>query len=175
MITHIYSDGGLVHCSPSPYGGTWAWCHVNEAGQRVAEASGLILPRRSLPTITANLAELVAMVKALEALPDGWVGVAATDSHVTLARLFVRGLIGQIPRGLRAQIKAVALRIDLKKITPLQLDSHPTASQLLAGRGKNGRPVSLHNVWCDEACSAEARRHLAELRAQGFAPPPRSR
>lgn len=25
MITHIYSDGGLVHCSPSPYGGTWAW------------------------------------------------------------------------------------------------------------------------------------------------------
>ena len=41
-------------------------------------------------------------------------------------------------------------------ISCLLLDGHPTRSQLEAGKGKRGGPVSEHNVWCDKACGYAA-------------------
>jgi hypothetical protein len=41
VIVSVYADGGVIGANPSPKGGTWAWCHVNDADHRVKSGSGL--------------------------------------------------------------------------------------------------------------------------------------
>lgn len=155
-VTAIYADGGVIQINPSPIGGTWAFCHVNAANQRIRTASGVVLPRSSCPLITNNLTEMIALVKGLEALPDGWAGVVYSDSQITLGRLFEGWKMSGIPPVLIRQGTAAMARLDWANCNYVLLDGHPTKAQLLAGRGKRGAPVSEHNVFCDKACQKEA-------------------
>lgn len=44
------------------------------------------------------------------------------------------------------------------------LQGHPTKADLACGIGKKRNlPVSIHNVWCDEACGKAAREFLENL------------
>ena len=155
-VTALYADGGVIRINPSPIGGTWAWCHVNATNQRIHTASGVVIPRRSCPMITNNLTEMIALVKGLEALPEGWAGVVYSDSQITLGRLFEGWKMSGIPPVLIRQGQAAMARLDWANCTYVLLDGHPTKAQLLAGRGKRGAPVSEHNVFCDKACGLEA-------------------
>src|SRR5438105_1254682 len=87
-IVALYCDGGLAGPrNPAPEGGTWAWCATGPDGARIAQASG-VLDAPPGGAISNNVAEFVAAVLALEAVPAGWHGTLYSDSRVTLRRLF---------------------------------------------------------------------------------------
>jgi len=174
-VVAIYADGGTIGGNPSPVGGTYAWCHVDAADRRVAWDSGRLKVR---PPVTNNQAELYAVLAALATLPDGWSGHVCSDSQVTLGRVCGEGekRSTNIPRG---WIERLAYhRGRLGELVPVQLDGHPTKAELEAGIGHRGNPVSVHNVWCDEACRREAcdpevnygAGELVALRPEGGAP-----
>lgn len=156
MITSIYADGGVIRINPSPIGGTWAFCHVDEAGARIRTASGVVIPRSTCPLITNNLTEMIALVKGLEALPEGWAGVVCSDSQITLGRLFEGWKMSGIPPVLIRQGADAMARLDWTHCSYVLLDGHPTKAQLVAGIGKRGGPVSEHNVFCDRQCQQAA-------------------
>ena len=157
-IVAVYSDGGVIQRNPSPIGGTWAWCAVDKHNTRIAHASG-VTPAPYEDTISNNVMEFIAAVRALESLPDGWTGTLYSDSQVTLGRLCQGWKLTGLPLGWIQRGSAVIQR--LGTITPILLQGHPTKADLERGIGaKRGYPVSEHNVWCDQACQAVARQYL---------------
>lgn len=152
-IIAVYSDGGLVIRNPSPYGGAWAWCGVNEENLIVESKSGLLVPEKlGIAEISNNTAEFCAMARALRAMPKGWSGTAYSDSELTLNRIFGNWDAGKgLPEGWMKAARKNLKR--LGKITPVLLSGHPTRQELLNGVCKRrGRQVSGFNVWCDEEC-----------------------
>jgi ribonuclease HI len=150
-ITAVYADGGCIVRNPSPHGGTWAWCFVDDAGTRVQSKSGLILPAEiGLSAVTNNVSEFAALARALRALPDGWSGPVFSDSQITLGRIFWGWRDKGLPAGWLWAAQANLRR--LGKLEPVLLDGHPTKAQLASGIGKRGNRVSEHNVWCDHEC-----------------------
>jgi ribonuclease HI len=129
------------------------------------EESGLVLPEEvRLERITNNLTELLAAVRALEAMPDGWAGVLYTDSQITLFRVERRpgtakraGMAG-IPPDLIARRDHVHNRLGPYQVA--LLGGHPTREELAAGKRREGMPCSPHNVACDEACGRHSRSFL---------------
>lgn len=163
-IIAVYADGGVIGRNPSPYGGTWAYTHVNADGERIAEDSGTIVPEwAGVDLVTNNLTELYAVVRGLLALPAGWSGVVYSDSQITLGRLFHGWAWNNIPEWLYRDAEAAMGRLAWTRCEPVLLDGHPSKAQLAAGIGKRGNRVSMHNVWCDKACGAQARAFLAEM------------
>lgn len=153
-IAAVYGDGGVVNKNPSPIGGTWAWCHVDLAGNRIASAAGVITPALAgVPAITNNLTELLAVIRGMLALPAGWHGSIYSDSMITLGRLFQQMSLKGIPAWLAHDMGAAMRHVDMLACSPVQLDGHPTKKQLAAGIGKRGNPVSAHNVFCDSECN----------------------
>lgn len=154
----LYADGGVINANPSPLGGTWAYCLVNGSGERVFERAGVVTPvMAQLPAITNNLTELLALVRGLEELPYGWNGTVYSDSWVSLQRVFLAAKLNNVPDWLVIRLQRVQKSGKLGNVRYTLLDGHPTRVQLAAGIGKRGNPVSIHNVWCDQACTCQAR------------------
>lgn len=155
MIAALYTDGGLIGRNPSPIGGTWCWCHVNESGKRIDSGKG-ILPANldGIDVVTNNNSELWAIIQGLNTLPDGWNGLVYSDSQVALGWAFWEFRSKGIPEKIRAALAVQANRMG--NCRGILLDGHPTRAQLAAGIGKNNNPVSLHNVFCDAECTALA-------------------
>lgn len=165
VITAVYADGGVIGRNPSPMGGTWAWCHVNAAGERITQGSGIVEPAGAgLPAITNNYTEMVALLNGLSAVPFGWHGVVYSDSQITLGRLFWGWKWTNIPADVVHHARNMRRWIDLTACTPVLLDGHPTKAQLATGVGKRGGPVSEHNVWCDKECGRQARSFMGTQR-----------
>ncbi len=161
MITALYADGGVISRNPSPIGGTWAYCLVDEHGQRVKEVSKILYPELGMPLVTNNVTELLALVQGLYALPEDFTGTVYSDSWVSLQRVFLAAKLNNVPTWLIDKLQAFQRTGRLAKMSYVLLDGHPTQAHLLAGKGKRGNPVSEHNVWCDKACgkvAAEAMR-----------------
>ncbi len=159
ILAAIYADGGCVGSNPSLHGGVWAWCGVTAEGQMVVSDSGLILPGDvGMPAITNNLSEYVALVRALEYLPDGWSGRVCSDSSVSLGRLFRGWKHTGIPPEWIGRARRAKQR--LGDLTEVLHDGHPTKAQLASGIGKRGHPVSSFNVFCDRECNRVARKQL---------------
>jgi ribonuclease HI len=161
-MTDLYCDGGVIAANPSTIGGTWAFCIVRD-GMRSVQLSGY-LPAGPQP-VTNNLTEMLALVRGLQALPDGWAGTIYSDSQITLGRAFDGWKWKNIPPWLHDEYKAARVRLNWPQIKHVLLQGHPTRAELLAGVGKSGRPVSEHNVWCDQACGLAAEEYLARLSA----------
>lgn len=157
----LYADGGVVGRNPSPFGGTWAWCLV-EDDQLVCEDSGLILPQDGYGhKLTNNVSELFALCSALEAMSEGWRGVVHSDSEVTIGRVFLGWALRGVPPRLVEQLRRVQLRLqfDLRGLRWVLLQGHPTRADLEKGVGvKRGLPVSKWNVYVDKLCQEQARR-----------------
>jgi ribonuclease HI len=160
--TALYTDGGLIGRNPSPIGGTWAWCTTSRQDGRIDHASGVILPADlGLACVTNNNAELWAMICGLEALPAGWTGTVFCDSMVTIGRMFYGWRMVNVPVSLQKRADVVLTR--LGRVKPVLLDGHPTQQHLQQARGKNGHPVSIHNVFCDRACTEQAVRYRERM------------
>lgn len=167
-IASAYSDGGCVGRNPSTLGGTWAYVLLSAAGEVLAEESGLVTPADvGLPAVTNNYTELLAAVRALEALPAGWQGTLYTDSFVTLCRITTGKKFAGIPEPLRE--RCLTARAGLRHRVVL-LGGHPSRDDLFRGRRKDGLPVSKWNVRCDALCGEQARRFLAAQERKAVSP-----
>lgn len=156
----LYADGGVIGSNPSSIGGTWAWCLVDAAGQRICEYSGVIRAcDAGVPAVTNNLTELLALVNGLDALPSGWQGTVYSDSWVSLQRVFLAAKLNNVPPWLIDRLQALQKSRKLAEMSYVLLDGHPTKAQLAAGVGKRGHPVSIHNVFCDAECQRRARQY----------------
>lgn len=155
----VYADGGVIRRNPSRLGGTWAWVHVR-AEEEIAGGAGFITPAEAgNPTVTNNYTEFLALLLALEAVPDGWAGRAFSDSQVTLRRFQGQGTNAGIPDGLWQRMRALRQRLgDFKLIL---LGGHPTVEELRCGMRRDGHPCSRWNVLCDQRCGQQAGLFLA--------------
>lgn len=160
-VVSVFADGGLMSGNPSPDGGTWAWRVIGDGDKVLAQAAGVFTPDTvGLTHVQNNLSEMVAILLALEWLTgrlDGgdWSGLVASDS-LNAIRCFREPKVRDwVPAELwhrRVNVMSV-----MGSIEWLLLDGHPTAAHLEAGRGKKGKPVSVHNAFCDKiACQAGA-------------------
>jgi ribonuclease HI len=152
-IVAVYADGGVVDANPSPFGGVWAWCAVDEHDERIVRRSGFV-PNTETHQMTNNNTEIIALVKALEALPDGWSGLVCSDSKIALGTLFWGYNARKQPACIVKRGMAAVAR--LGTIETMLLQGHPTKEDLCNGIGKKRKlPVSKHNVWCDKQCNLE--------------------
>jgi ribonuclease HI len=167
-IVALYADGGCIARNPSPLGGTWAFCQVDAAGQRLGGWGG-VLPAPPGGTISNNLTEFVAAVLALESVPVGWTGTLYTDSNVTRGRLVDGWALNGLPQEwIKRGAAALQRHTHHGHLTfrAVLLQGHPTAADLRAGVGaKRGLPVSVHNCWCDHECQRQAARYRATREA----------
>lgn len=163
MIVSIYCDGGVIAKNPSKIGGTWAFCHVDDKGERVFGNGGVIAWRECSwwpDGVSNNVSEMFAMVMALKSLPDGWTGDVYTDSLITMGR--TQTVLHEKPwamKGLSPKLieRLAAQRERLGELSFTLLQGHPTKADLTCGTGKKrGFPVSEHNVWCDHECGRQA-------------------
>ena len=155
-MLNLYADGGVIKINPSPFGGTFAWCLV-ENERIIRHDSGVVEPLDiGLPAISNNLTELLAVLMALTANPD-FTGTLWTDSLVTLNRITTGKAFKNIPNSMR--LKALEIRRDRKWQAHL-LKGHPSKSELARGMSKNGYSVSKFNVWCDKKCGELATNFL---------------
>lgn len=151
-ITHAYCDGGLVgNWNPSRLGGVWAFCWVDDGGDRVHGRSGAFTPADlGMELISNNIMELLAAVLCIESLPEDWDGVLCTDSSITLARMTTGDRFANVPRWLidRTRQARVGRNWHARLVA-----GHPNRTELRDGvKRKNGLPTSPHNVWCDQEC-----------------------
>jgi hypothetical protein len=156
-------------------GGTYAWRQVVD-GEPVAGGGYFISCKDArVELVTNNQTEMMAMVKGLESLPVNWVGTIFSDSQVTLGRSFAGWKWANIPSWLVHRFQAARARLlHFDEFDHVLLAGHPTRAQLLSGVGKHGYPVSVHNVWCDQACriaGEDAVRRMQYL-FQGVEPTP---
>jgi ribonuclease HI len=155
-IVALYTDGGCIGHNPSTKGGTWAWCGVNKKNERVVERGGYVKAPPGRP-VTNNHTEQIAIVLALEAMPDGWSGMVCSDSMIALGRVFKGWKTKNLPQNIIDRTKAAVTRMGAIETRLLQ--GHPTKADLQAGVGKKrGFPVSIHNVFCDEECGRQSKR-----------------
>lgn len=161
-IIELYCDGGVVGRNPSSLAGTFAWCGVNAKGERVIERGGYVPAPPGRP-VTNNHTEEIAIVLALEAMPDRWSGLVCSDSMIALGRVFKSWRTRNLPENIKQ--RAIAAVARLGKIETRLLQGHPTRKDLAVGIGaKRGFPVSVHNCWCDAECNRQAKKFETELR-----------
>lgn len=161
MIVALYADGGVIKKNPSTIGGTYAWCGVDENGNRVVEGSGYVPAPEGRP-VSNNHTEQIAICKALEAMPEGWSGTVCSDSQIALGRVFKGWSEKNLPRNISERSSRAVAR--LGRIETVLLQGHPTKADLAAGIGKKRNlPVSIHNVWCDKECTRQAEEYLKTL------------
>lgn len=162
----LYADGGVIKKNPSTVGGTWAF-RITSAGVVVAEHSGIITPADArVPAVTNNLTEMLALVRGLQALGktnSKWTGTVYSDSQITLGRAFEGWKWTGIPSWLMGEYQYARKRlVNWDQIGHVLLSGHPTRDQIEQGIGKGGRPVSIHNQWCDKACGIAAKNYLIQ-------------
>jgi len=146
----LYVDGGVCGKNPSPVGGTWAWCQV-ENGEMIRQGSGIITPEDiGLPVVSNNFTEIYAAIRGLQSMPEDWAGTIFTDSLITLRRITKGGKFNGIPEWLRASVGA--LKQD-RKWQAVLVKGHPSREDLERGCTMDGKPVSAWNVFCDKECN----------------------
>ena len=165
-IGSVYADGGVIGSNPSEIGGTYAYRLIEENGKEVhyIDKAFVLTAHKNGGLVTNNQTEMLAVLSALEQVPDDWAGTLYSDSQVTLGRVFMGWKWANVPKFMHEKYKALRARLSrFEDIRFILLDGHPTKAQLLAGKGKRGRPVSEHNVWCDHACTEAGELYLAQV------------
>jgi ribonuclease HI len=159
----VYADGGVLEprgCSA----GSFAWIATNAAGEMIHAESGLIEANDYIPLVTNNQTEFLALLRALESMPDGWNGRVCSDSGITLGRFGQGWRLKNIPPSWCIRLGAVLRRLDLKPENFILHKGHPTAADLALGRGQRERsgrwyPVNIHQEACDKMCGKMLRRY----------------
>jgi len=150
-VENLYADGGVVNRNPSDFGGTWAFVATDENDELLFSKSGFY--QAPIGKTTNNHTELVAVLEALESMPDGWNGTLVSDSEITLGRVSKGWALKNVPSELVVRLRNVLQR--LGKIKVKHVDGHPSKAQLASGIGKRGNPVSKWNVEADRLCNVE--------------------
>jgi ribonuclease HI len=168
--TDLYVDGGCILANPSTIGATWAARYIVRAtdqspedGDVIFEIAGVRGCTPRFPSVTNNVAELIAAVEGIERLAVGWRGTIYSDSAVTLGRLSSGYALRSVPAWLSKRCRAALRRIDIPNVQWVLLAGHPTADELAKGRARHGGRVSQHNKWCDRAARKAGAAYLAQV------------
>lgn len=156
MVIELYADGGVVGANPSEAGGMWAFRLVVDGAVVREQAKAATPAELGLETISNNVTELLAVVCGLQAIADGRTVHVYSDSQITLIRVFQNGARKGVPDWLSQLLDAQRERFDTGRLILdgyTLLGGHPTRAELASGRRADGKPVSEHNVWCDQACT----------------------
>lgn len=153
MIVALYTDAGCAGRNPAP-AITWAFCAVDENNELVYKESGVVEAPAGR-TLTNNFAELCAAIKALEYVGNDWSGTLFTDSAVTQGRISSNWALKNIPPNMVRRLNAVVKRSG--KLETVLVQGHPTKAELKTGIGRNGDPVSIWNVKCDQLCNVQSK------------------
>lgn len=157
LVSSVYADGGLL--AMNRIGGVYAWCGVTSSGHRVISGRDTVLESKLKQPVTNNHTEQIAIIKALEAMPEGWSGKVYSDSNVALFRVFWNGGTKNLPWIIEERTKEAVRR--LGKLEPMLLQGHPTETDLIVGIGeRRGIPVSIHNHFCDIQCELEKKEYF---------------
>jgi ribonuclease HI len=152
LTQHLYTDGGTIGPNPSPLGGTWCWCLIEEE-HMLSWDCGIMTPKNlELPNATNNVMELYAAVRGLFSVPRDWKGMLYTESNITIGRLYSSWRCKGCPTWLRERVRKIKLWNK-----PILLGGHPTKIELAQGKRRDGKLVSKWNVFCDERCSELSR------------------
>ena len=156
-IFDVYTDGGVIKKNPSTIGGTWAYRFVE--GFPFHSNAGTLTKTEVLgDKVTNNQTEMIAVILALLDVPHDFAGTVYSDSMITIGRMSMGYKWKNIPQwmqDLHAQNKERLVNWD--KIQWVNLKGHPTKKALSTGIDESGgRPVSIHNVWCDKECGRMA-------------------
>ena len=162
----LFVDGGVCGKNGQAQAGTWAWCLVKD-DQIVRSASGFVTVEDVVPYthVTNNVTELIALVYALEAMPQGWSGQVFTDSQNALHRVCDGWAMNNVPQWLQDRVRKVLWHLGKSGFT--LLGGHPERCSLKeqeAGIRQDGLPLSKWNAWCDGQCNqkkAEALEYMA--------------
>lgn len=160
MTCRLYCDGGVISKNPSTIGGTYACRIVDSDDETVlVEIKGIVIPSSfGVTAITNNHTEMMAIITGLSYLPLEFDGTVFSDSLVTLNRVFSGWAMKNVPPILVDALRQEQSRLKLSKSTKWShLAGHPTREQLTRHFGKNGSPISIHQVWCDMACGEMAK------------------
>lgn len=159
MIHSLVADASTIFTSPSTEGGTFAWCQVDMWDQKLERNSGIVLPYElGVTKLDNNLLELVACLRGLASLPNGWAGQVWTDNQPAAWNLsYTHG----VRRGFRLLPACVndSLETQLARLghfSVVLVGGHPTPSDRRRGYKRNGRPISQHHIWCDRECTMQA-------------------
>lgn len=162
----LFTDGGCVGPNPSPIGGTWAWTLVKD-GEQIRCGSGVLTAAKVGVPVSNNVSELYAMLRAIQALPEGWKGHIVSDSFVTICRRFPASKMNGVSEALVPFARTMFRRAcDTSRW--VLVDGHPTLPEIEAGYGKRGKVVSVWNKWCDKECtrlSKATKKAIAEAEA----------
>lgn len=153
-VADVYTDAGV--CNPGySWAGSWAYVMLGADGAVVEELSGPATAHEyGVEKIENNFLETLALVVALERMPDGWAGRVWCDNQNAVRRIFdpAATKFGGVPEGVRRRVLILRRRLGRFSIT--LLSGHPTQKELRDGVSKEGRPVSRWNVRCDELATA---------------------
>lgn len=161
-IISIFADGGLMSPNPSKVGGTWAFCCINSNNTRIVEHGGYIASPEGR-IITSPTMEHIALVMALESLPDGWSGLVQSDCQVALYRIFRGWRTRYLPMNVKERAEAAVKRLGV--LHHKLYAGHPTKADLERGYSiKKGLPVSEHQHWCDQECNRQKQLYFQKLK-----------
>jgi ribonuclease HI len=161
LVDEIYTDGGVVLKNPSMIGGTYGFVLVSHQlpslgsdGREIYAGNGFV-PRYDERPVTNNWMEQIAIIKALEMMPEGWSGKICSDSDIALGRVFGRYTrMNNLPPNIINRTKEVLSR--LGKLEHELVAGHPTKIDLSRSyKIKNGIKwrVSKWNVLADKLCN----------------------
>jgi ribonuclease HI len=184
-MIYVYTDGGIMIQSPSDYGGAWAYVIVYGGtpgvhpcqGRVLSSGSGLFLKQGAempaevegfcedsgLDRIENNLTEYYAAYRGLAAAFErNYLTVTlCSDNQNALKRLTAGWATNGCPEWLVEEANLLVSRFI--RVDTLLLGGHPIAktNDLERGHRKDGKTVSVHNVWCDKECTRLQKLYLA--------------
>jgi hypothetical protein len=155
VVDTAYTDGGVIGMNPSQDGGSWAFRYV-AGGVPTWEQAGVVLLSElppSMPYVSCNLTEFLAILLAVEGLPGDSPVEVCSDSINAIDAFRYPDRKNWVPAHLWQRRVAEMARLD-GRIGFKLLGGHPTKIELAQGfKDRNGLPVSEHNQWCDEAAT----------------------
>lgn len=175
-IREIYCDGGLMKENPSLIGGSWAWVGVDENRRLLIARADVVLVTPG-GIISNNTVETMAIVKALQAMPDDWDGTIISDSDCALTRTFGNPPFSGCPRNVKEALQDEVLRMG--DMSMIHVHGHPNQDDLDGVNGfcektglplghktdKNGNllPVSMWNKYADSLCRTVMSEYLEKI------------
>lgn len=144
-VSLISTDGGLIGAPGKAEGVTWAYVHVNKHGIVIKKESGYDLRLKTSPQ-----AESLALIKALEALPEGWSGTVEGDCEYSMHVVFNLWR----DKKLDPQLKERKNLLNIGDVKLRHVKGHPSKKDRARGHTKTGKPVSEYNVICDDLCNS---------------------
>ena len=165
-IVAIFTDGGVIKKNPSAIGGTWAFVCVDAQNEKIYEESGVV-PAPNGKSITNNQTEIIAIIKALEAMPENWNGILFSDSKISLGRVFEGWKMEGLTTNIIARAIAAKNRAG-KDVKPILLQGHPTKKMLVFKSRHADFNRKINQPL--RRCRKVSRRHRQEKKSSGFAP-----